>query len=76
VPLEIPTLASHPYKTREIYTPELVEFLKKYEFKSLLPKSSQTEKKMLKDFGLEITEILSDEQLKKIESILLSASSL
>lgn len=73
VPLNLPTLESHPYKTRQIYTPEFIEFLKKYEFKSLLPKSSQAEKKNITSLDLEIREILSEDELIKIKPLLLSA---
>jgi hypothetical protein len=73
VPLELPTIQTHPYKSREVYTPEFVEFLKKYEFKSLLPKSSQALKKNIKNLWLEVTEVLSAEILEKIQSEILES---
>jgi DNA polymerase-1 len=73
VDIPFPTIQTHPYKSREVYTPEFVEFLKKYEFKSLLPKSSQTEKKNIKSLAISVEEILSLENLAKISGEILGA---
>ena len=74
VPLELPTIETHPFRSREIYTPEFVEFLKKYEFKSLLPKSSQTPKKNISSLGIQIHEILSDKDLDAIKPKIFSSA--
>jgi len=70
VPLDLPTITSHPYKTREIYTPEFIEFLRKYEFKSLLPKHAAATKKDITSLSIEIKEISNYEDLKNLESLI------
>lgn len=70
VPLDLPTIASHPYKTREVYTPEFIEFLRKYEFKSLLPKHATATKKDITSLSLKIEEISSPEDIKNLETLI------
>ena len=67
VPLEADDAGKFVYKTRDIFSSDFINFLKKYEFKSLLPRHLATDTKTLSSLSLDIREVTTHDALKRLE---------